>query len=73
MKKKSLKSLSLKKSNVANISGGLQDGQANQQQNAISFIGCPNGTIILTIHSINPMTCLTPSCGSNCKSWCVDC
>lgn len=72
MKKKSLKSLSLKKSNIATISGGLQDGQANEPLQALSA-GCPLSTIILTIHSNNPMVCETQCCVSRCKSWCVDC
>lgn len=68
MKKKSLKSLSLKKSNVASISGGLKDGAADQQQNAISLV-CPNPTIVLTVHSILPWDCITVSCNSICD-WC---
>ncbi|EDP97625.1 hypothetical protein U8527_04710 [Kordia algicida OT-1] len=68
MKKKTLKSLSLKKSNVANISGGLQNGQADQAQNAIS-LACPNPTIVLTVHSILPWDCKTVSCNSICE-WC---
>jgi len=68
MKKKSLKSLSLKKSNVANISGGLKDGQANQAQNALS-VGCPISTIVLTIHSNLPWECRTLSCNTICE-WC---
>mgnify|MGYP006914252009 CR=1 FL=1 len=68
MKKKSLKSLSLKKSNVANITGGTQDTQANQGNNAISSI-CPNPTIILTVHSAFPWDCRTLSCITDCE-WC---
>ena len=66
MKKKSLKSLSLKKSNVANITGGLKDGQA---QEALTLLACPSGTTILTIHSIDPWRCPTISCNSICE-WC---
>ncbi|KAB8151740.1 hypothetical protein EZY14_017715 [Kordia sp. TARA_039_SRF] len=66
MKKKSLKSLSLTKSKVATISGGLKDGQAEQ---AITLIGCPSGTTILTIHTIDPWRCQTMSCNSICD-WC---
>ena len=66
MKKKSLRSLSLKKSNVANISGGLADGQA---QDAASALACPNPTIVLTVHSILPWDCKTVSCYSKCE-WC---
>lgn len=47
MKKKSIKSLSFQKSNVATISGGLQNAQAHQQYQAITdLVGCPdpNGT-----------------------------
>ncbi len=70
MKKKSLKSLSLQKSNVATITGGLQDQQA---ANAISAI-CPSVTItIKTIHSLNPAVCVTRSCGTRCMSVCVTC
>jgi hypothetical protein len=65
MKKKSLKSLSLKKSNVAQISGGAQDQQA---QEAIS-LACPLTTTILTIHTIDPWRCPTMSCNSICE-WC---
>jgi len=72
MKKKTINALSLKKSNVANISGGLQNAQAQQAQQAISA-ACPLSTIVLTIHSINPMICETQCCNSRCKSWCVDC
>ncbi|MBC8756658.1 hypothetical protein H2O64_18440 [Kordia sp. YSTF-M3] len=68
MKKKSLKSLSLKKSNVANISGGLQDGAANQAQNALS-VGCPLTFATVTIHTIDPWRCPTMSCNSICN-WC---
>ena len=73
MKKKSLKSLSLKKSNVAHIAGGLQDAQANQAQNAVSLLACPSPTIVLTLHTNLPMICVTRCCLSRCESWCVDC
>lgn len=72
MKKKNLKSLSFKKSNVANITGGLQDGEANQAQNAVT-LGCPLTTITLTIHSISPLVCETQCCRSKCESWCISC
>jgi len=68
MKKKSLKSLSLKKSKVANISGGTQDAPANHAEEAISSI-CPNPTVVLTIHSVLPWDCRTVSCLTDCE-WC---
>jgi len=64
MKKKSLKSLSLKKSNVATIAGGLQNGQAQQQQQHQTYqaitdrVGCPPFTII----SMSPRACITKFC-----------
>ncbi|MEM6687333.1 MAG: hypothetical protein AAF617_16255 [Bacteroidota bacterium] len=66
MKKKSLKSLSLKKSNVAQITGGAQDGQA---QNAASAVACPTIGTILTVHTIFPWDCTSMSCLTGCD-WC---
>lgn len=66
MKKKSFKSLSLKKSNVANITGGAQSGQA---QNAISALACPTVTTITVVHTVFPWDCPTMSCNSICE-WC---
>jgi hypothetical protein len=65
MKKKSLKSLSLKKSQIAQISGGLKDGQAQQAATLV----CPSGTTILTVHTVDPWRCPTMSCNSIC-GWC---
>jgi hypothetical protein len=66
MKKKSLTSLSLKKSNVANISGGLQDGVAHQAQQApnpiTGQIGCPGPSGTVTIASDNGTACITKFC-----------
>ena len=75
MKKKSLKSLSLKKSKVASISGGLANSQAQAQQaqsddHPLTFtVTLPSGTIILTMHTIDPWRCRTMSCNSKCE-WC---
>ena len=62
MKKKSIKSLSLKKNNVATILGGLQNAQAQQQyqtyQAITDRVGCPP----LTIITMSPRACITKFC-----------